>query len=91
MGSLERSIRRAQERKNERVVASEYRNSERWNELLEFCRHHSRHGEMEFQSSGDDQHMACLLCSRSFDCGELPQVLFKELVRRFQFSVWLEI
>jgi hypothetical protein len=91
MGSLARSIRREQERKKNRIAAAEYRGSERWNELLEFCRHHSSHGEMEFQSDGDDQHMVCLLCSKSFECAELPEVLFRELVRRFQFGVWLDV
>ena len=91
MGSLARSIRRGQERKKNRIAAAEYRSSETWNELLEFCRHHSRHGELEFQSDGDDEYMVCLLCSTSIDCGELPEVLFKELFRRFQFAVCLDI
>jgi len=91
MGSLARSMKRAQERKTDRLLAAEYRDSERWNELLAFCRYHCAHGEMEFQSEGDEQHMACILCSKSFDCGELPDVLLRELLRRFHFSLWLEI
>ena len=91
MGSLARSMMRAQERKKDQRAAADYRASERWNELLAFCRYHCTHGEMEYQSKGDEQHMTCLLCSKSFDCGELPQVLLRELLRRFHFSVWLEI
>ena len=85
MGS--RSLKRNQER----VAAADYRASEQWGELLEFCRQHSNHGELEFQSTGEDDYMACLLCSKSFECGELPQALFRELLRRFQFSVWLDV
>ena len=90
MGSLARSMMRAQERKENRVAVTEYRDSERWIELLDFCCHHSGHGEMEYQSTEDQEHMACLPCSKSFDCGELPQALFRELLRRFEFNLWLE-
>jgi hypothetical protein len=87
MGSLGKSMRRDKERKREREAVVDYRASERWSEILEFCRHHAGHGDMEYQSTGDEQYMACLLCSKSFNCGELPQVLFKELLRRFPLSV----
>src|SRR5687768_7118357 len=92
MGSVARSMKRAQERKKDKLLAADYRDSERWNELLKFCRYHCAHGEMEFQAEEDEQHMACLLCSKSFDCCGLPDVLLRELFRRFLFiSVWLEI
>ena len=47
---------------------------------------------MEYQSDGEADFMACLLCGVSFDCrGELPRLALDALMRRFTFSVWLSI
>lgn len=91
MGSFARSMMRAQAREKDRTEAVEYRHSERWNELLEFCRHHSICGEIEFQSSEAGDYVECLLCSKSFECDYLPAPLLCELLRRFRLSMWLEM
>jgi hypothetical protein len=87
MGSLARQMNR----RLEVVRAQDFKASGQWGELLKFCRAHDAHGEMEYQSSVDGDYMACLLCGCSFDCGELPQPLFTQLLRRVNFSLWLSV
>jgi hypothetical protein len=91
MGSLVRSMVRAREREKGRAAASQHRHTESWIELLEFCRRHSRHGDMEFQSGSNEERVACLPCSLSLECGALPRQLIYELFRQFEFCVWLDL
>ena len=87
MGSLARQLNR----RREVGRAEDYKASGQWAEILKFCRAHDVHGEMEYQSSEDGDYMVCLLCGQSFNCGKLPQPLFTQLLRRFNFSLWLSV
>jgi hypothetical protein len=87
MGSLARTLNR----RHEVVEAEDYKASGQWAELLNFCRAHESHGEMEFQSSAGGDFMACILCGRSLDCGQLPHPLFQQLIHRFNFGLWLSV
>jgi hypothetical protein len=80
------------ERHRDLIEARKYREGELWKLLVNFCQLHEKHGEMEYQSDGEADFMACLLCGVSFDCrGELPRLALDALMRRFTFSVWLSI
>ncbi len=88
MGSLARQLNRR--RKITRI--EDFKVSGQWDALLKFCRAHEPHGEMEFQSSEEGQYMSCILCRESFACGEeFPEPVFDELIRRFNFSLWLSV
>ena len=85
-------LARKLERHHERRKVQEFYKGQVWKALVNFCRLHSPHGEMEFQSDGEQDYMACILCGVSFDCeGELPRKVLNSLMRHFSFSVWFSV
>lgn len=82
---------RTLKRRREQVQAEEWKASGRWLEVVNFCRVHGLHGQLEFQSCEEDEHFCCLLCGQSTEATDLPKCLFMELLQRFDFSLWLTV